>query len=154
MIIRTPKNRDNPYVQINKFALGDGNLSWKAKGLLAYLLSLPDNWEVHPREIARHASNGEKSTYSGIRELIKFGYLERVQAKGENNRFLVVEYVIHEFPILVSSVFSSVPVSRMPKTGTRGKIGGFRAINDFEEQKFIQGERGNVDDFAGMLDDE
>ena len=34
-IIRTVKNKDNPYVMINKLGIQDPNLSWAAKGLLA-----------------------------------------------------------------------------------------------------------------------
>lgn len=37
-IVRINK-RDNPYVQIDHRVLEDTRLSWKAKGLLAYLLS-------------------------------------------------------------------------------------------------------------------
>ncbi len=42
-IVRVNK-RSNPYVVIDKTALNDDRLSWKAKGVLCYLLSLPDDW--------------------------------------------------------------------------------------------------------------
>lgn len=37
--IRTEKNRNNLYVMINKTALEDEILSWKAKGIGCYLMS-------------------------------------------------------------------------------------------------------------------
>ena len=125
MIIRTPKNRDNPYAQINKFALRDPSLSLKAKGLLAFLLSLPDNWQIRPREIQRHHTNGEKSVYSGLKELINAKYLKRIQHKDAKNQFSEYEYIVFEYPDnddsrpLVPSVISSVPLLGIPKTGTR-----------------------------------
>lgn len=76
-IIRVEKNRLNPYVMINKELLENTNLSWKAKGLLAYLLSKPDNWQVQVRNLMNQSSDGEKSVRSGLKELEKFHYLQK-----------------------------------------------------------------------------
>ncbi|UZM97330.1 hypothetical protein OL548_19285 [Lysinibacillus sp. MHQ-1] len=43
MIYRVVKN-DN-FVVLDKGFLNNDQLSWKAKGLLAYMLSLPDDWD-------------------------------------------------------------------------------------------------------------
>ena len=139
MILRTPKNRDNPYAQISKFALGDPGLSWKAKGLLAYLLSLPDDWYVRPRELRKHSKTGVKATYSAINELISAGYLQRLQKRNQHNQFMETEYIIFEFPSLVNSVISSVPLSRIPKRETRAKSLG----KMFKKQQWKRGETRN-----------
>ena len=78
-IIRTVKNKDNPYVMINKQGVQDPNLSWAAKGLLAYLLSLPDNWTIYAKELLKHTSSGETNTYTVIRELLRHGYMEKIE---------------------------------------------------------------------------
>ncbi|KXG73769.1 hypothetical protein AN619_29030 [Thermotalea metallivorans] len=39
-IIRVQKNKENPYVMINKQFLSDERLSWKAKGLLILICFL------------------------------------------------------------------------------------------------------------------
>ncbi|TKI88055.1 DNA-binding protein, partial [Bacillus wiedmannii] len=36
--------KDNNYSVINNTGLKDKRLSWKAKGILAYILTLPDDW--------------------------------------------------------------------------------------------------------------
>ena len=46
-IIRKAKNKDNPYVMMAKSAVQDDKLSWKATGLLSYILSLPDDWQIY-----------------------------------------------------------------------------------------------------------
>jgi hypothetical protein len=48
-------------------------MSWKARGILIYMLSLPDDWEVHLSEIAKHSEkDGRDSFASGIKELEVF----------------------------------------------------------------------------------
>ena len=37
-------NKDKNYTTINNTGLKDKRLSWKAKGILAYILTLPDDW--------------------------------------------------------------------------------------------------------------
>ena len=53
----------------------DKNLSWKARGILAYILSLPSGWRgqiFHLRE--QSISDGKKSLQSGLKELVENGY--------------------------------------------------------------------------------
>lgn len=76
-IIRVQKNRANPYVMINKQLLENPDLSWKAKGLLAYLLSKPDNWQIRIYNLIKQSRDGEKSVRSGLRELEDHLYIQR-----------------------------------------------------------------------------
>ncbi len=55
-IIRVEKNRN--YSVINNTGLRDERLSWKAKGILAYILTLPDDWVFYREELATHAKMG------------------------------------------------------------------------------------------------
>ncbi len=100
-IFRTAK-RDNPYVQIDKTVLNDVRLSWKAKGLMAFLLSKPDHWEINIRNLIKQAKDGKEAVYSGIKELIKLGYIVRVESR-DKGRFSHIEYLIFENPQLAST---------------------------------------------------
>lgn len=100
MIFRIVKNKDNPYVMLNKGLLDDKTLSWKAKGILSYLLSMPDDWKVYEQEISNHSTDGIRSTRSGIKELMDVGYIKRHQIKDNKNRFAGYEYEVHEFPVI------------------------------------------------------
>lgn len=88
--------RNTPFVQIDKRALQDKELSWKAKGMLAYLLSLPDDWEVYISELKYHSTDGRDSTRTAINELIDAGYVIRKQLKDKEGRFGKYEYTVFE----------------------------------------------------------
>ncbi len=97
-IFRIEKN--NNYVTIDKTFLHNKKLSWKAKGILAYLLSLPDDWKIHLTEIKRHSNDGSTSLYSGINELIKTNHIKRRKRLKHNNQFNGIEYIVKENPHL------------------------------------------------------
>jgi uncharacterized phage protein (TIGR02220 family) len=88
--------RDTPFVIIDKTALQDNRLSWKAKGLLAYLLSLPDDWKVYVKELSKHATDGRDATNTAIKELIKVGYITRERVRGEDGQFTGWDYTVTE----------------------------------------------------------
>ena len=98
-IIRVVKNKDNPYVIINKEFLDNDNLSWKAKGILSYLLSKPDDWQVNTFNLINKSSEGKTSVYSGLKELKEHGYLKKypVYKKGRITHW---ESIIYETPNL------------------------------------------------------
>ena len=110
-IFRVEKNKDNPYVMINKTMLDDNRLSWKAKGILSYLLSMPDDWQVYESEIQKHASDGIDSLSSGIKELIDKGYIKRERKRNEQGHLKGYEYVIYE--VSTESGLSKVGLSKV-----------------------------------------
>lgn len=97
-IIRTRKS-ENPFVMVDKYGVNDDRLSWKAKGILVYLLSKPDDWVVRVADLIKRAKDGRDSVRSGLRELEDNGYLEKYQHRDENGTFGEVEYIVYERPI-------------------------------------------------------
>lgn len=97
-IIRVEKNKKNPYVMIDKRFFEDERLSWKAKGLLGYLLSRPDNWKVKIYDLINRSTDGRDSVYSGLKELEKFGYLENSPIRDEKGKIVYWEKIVHEYP--------------------------------------------------------
>lgn len=93
------KKRDNPFVQIDKRPINDERLSWKAKGILVYLLSKPDDWKVWIKDLVKRAHDGKASVRSGIQELMDAGYVARHQGRTEDNRWGEVEYTVREVPL-------------------------------------------------------
>lgn len=65
------------FTQIKNEVLTDKKLSWKAKGLFAYLFSKPDGWDFSAERIALDSTGGREAVLSGIKELEKEGYLSR-----------------------------------------------------------------------------
>lgn len=81
-IIRSKVARD--FTVMSNRWIRDTSLSAKAKGIFAYLLTLPDNWDLHITELLTHFTNGEKSIRNGIRELTKKGYIHCVVLRKDN----------------------------------------------------------------------
>jgi hypothetical protein len=98
MIVRVEKNKDNPYVMMNKAGLNDPYLSFKAKGILAYLLSKPDKWQVYVSDLAKHAADGASAIRTGLRELKKQGYADYERPRKENGKFTSGGWTIFEVP--------------------------------------------------------
>jgi hypothetical protein len=69
------KNIDVPYAQIPNTVLFDPKLSWKAKGVWAYIQAKPEDWDFSSDRMAGECTDGVKATRTGIQELIEAGYL-------------------------------------------------------------------------------
>lgn len=96
VFIRSPKRHN--YSIIDNTCLRDPNLSWKAKGLFAYLLSLPDDWQIYQKDLVNRATDGDTSLRSGIIELEKAGYLRRERQRNEFGQVKGMVYHIIENP--------------------------------------------------------
>ena len=107
-IYRSSKHSN--YSVINNEVLRREDLSWKAKGIMCYVLSLPDDWEIYLEELEKHATDGRDSFRSGWRELINKGYVVTYQDRGENGKFSSYKTEIRE------SVSYDVPETDYPYT--------------------------------------
>lgn len=96
-IIRVEKSGN--YVVMNRAALQDKELSWKAKGLMAYMLSMPDDWTFYMDELMKHSTDGKASFRSGFKELTDRGYVKRYPVR-KGNRITHWETVVYENPLL------------------------------------------------------
>lgn len=94
MIVRIRK-RTNPYAQIDKRPLENETLSWKAKGLLAYLLAKPDDWEIRMEQLASASSDGLKAVRSALAELKAAGHAE-LKVVHEGGRAVGKRWVVKE----------------------------------------------------------
>ena len=98
MAIRRSK-RDSNFTMISNVGLKDKRLSFKAKGLLAYMLSLPDDWVFYESEIVNHATDGKQSVRTGMKELEQYGYLVREQRRSSKGKFANVDWVLSDEPL-------------------------------------------------------
>lgn len=97
MIIRTP-NRDR-FLIVSKVGIEDDRLSWKARGLLVYLLSKPDNWEVMQAHLIKQAPDGTASVRAGLNELKEAGYITSAKSKNDAGRFDGWDSFVYEEPV-------------------------------------------------------
>jgi hypothetical protein len=78
--------------------LNNPDISFKAKGLYAYLNSKPDNWDFSVEGISAQVKEGIDSVRAGIHELEKFGYLKRVKYQNEKG-YWEIDYMLFESPV-------------------------------------------------------
>ncbi|WP_297789130.1 hypothetical protein [uncultured Anaerococcus sp.] len=76
MIINRTEKTSN-FTIIDNAYLKDSELSFKAKGILTYILSLPDSWVIYIDQLITTSKEGEVAFRSGLSELIKKGYIKR-----------------------------------------------------------------------------
>lgn len=134
-IIRVAKNKDNPYLILNKDCINNCNVSWSAKGLHTYLMSLPDDWEIYVTELANHTSSGRDHTYTVVNELLKYGYMEKIQYRFQG-KVLALNYTVFETPIDVSDRDNTKPRIVNIIVGENGEIIEKTAIEPDTENPF------------------
>ena len=69
-------NKKRNYTVMNNYHLRDKNLSLKAKGLLSFMLSLPDNWDYSMNGLVFICKENITSIRSTLSELEKFNYFK------------------------------------------------------------------------------
>jgi len=134
-IIRVIKDSDNPYVMLNKTALNDNNLSFKAKGIFAYLMSKPDDWRCQVTDLQNNSVDGRDAIRSGLRELREHGYLIKRAISDEFGKITEWEEILYETPQeAAKEIFKEQTKNEVKKTSINGK-----AVSGEKIKKSING---------------
>lgn len=99
--VRINKNRN--YTVVSNHHLRNKNLSCAAKGLLTFMLSLPDDWDYSIAGLEACLKEGKKAIRSMLKELEQEGYLVRTKTHSEKGRFAYI-YDIFEEPNELSTL--------------------------------------------------
>jgi hypothetical protein len=101
-VIRVAKNKDNPFVMMDKRPIENPRLSWKAKGILSYLLSRPDDWEINIYDLTNRSTDGEAAVRSGLKELRDANHVVYKGREYKDGRIIKSVWVVYEKPQLDS----------------------------------------------------
>ena len=91
--------RRQRYLIVDQSAVEDSRLSWAARGLLAYLLSRPDDWRVYVSDLIKRGNLGRDGIYSLLRELRNTGYLHYQRRRDKQGRMRGGTYTVSELPV-------------------------------------------------------
>src|SRR5690625_998712 len=121
---------------MDKTFLNDNRLSWKAKGIMAYMLSKPDNWTFYIDELIKHSTDGKASFRAGFKELRDNGYVKRYPVR-KNNKIDRWETVVLENPLLTD--FQEVENQEVEKqeVGNRTLLNNDLTKNDSTKNEHI-----------------
>lgn len=96
--------------------LTDERLSYGARGILAYLLSKPPNWEVRLQDLINGSPAGRTAVSRMIKELEEAGYMRRVQSRTEAGIFQGMITEVYDEPQ------SGFPLTGFPLTDNQPLI--------------------------------
>lgn len=111
-IIRVQKNEN--FTIVSNAALRDNRLSLKARGLMVYMLSLPEDWDLSVKGLITCLNEGKDSINGALRELEKAGYLKREQSRCCGGKFSKTEFVLYETPQNEEAPLTEKPLTEKP----------------------------------------
>mgnify|MGYP003108866483 CR=1 FL=1 len=89
--------KSSNFTTINNEFIFNKEMSLKAKGLLCHLLALPETWDLYVEEVEKWHKDKKDSIYTGFKELMSLGYVQRIQ-KREAGKFKGFDYIVFEKP--------------------------------------------------------
>lgn len=90
------KKKEGNYVMLEKHCLQDESLSWAAKGLHCYLMSLPDDWRVNVTDLKNRSKDGRDATTTAMQALMTAGYVVRRREHDAAGHFCGYNYFVFE----------------------------------------------------------
>ena len=94
-VFKIEKNQN--YTVMSNHHLRDRNLSYKAKGLLSFMLSLPDDWDYSLAGLCSISKESRDGIRSILKELQEHHYVEIEKVRG-NKGYFEYNYLIYEIP--------------------------------------------------------
>lgn len=102
------------YFAVSRKTAQDSRLSFEARGVLFYLLSKCDTWELRVEDLRREGNIGRDKVYRILRELTAAGYLRRDKTKNpETGQWVWGDYLVYETP------YPENPDTGNPDTGNQ-----------------------------------
>ena len=148
-IFRVEKNAENPYVMIDKNVFEDTSLSFKAKGILGYLLSRPNDWTLIIADIQKRSTDGKDSVKNGIDELIERGYIVKTEQPRQAGKFATCDYVVYEKPMNTSvnrcGKTVAVKPSRLNRHGKPATTNNNKLNNEYKESEKAPAQNSEID---------
>lgn len=77
MTVLHVRKKETNFLVLDKTCLMQSDLSWGAKGLHSYLISLPSDWRVNVYDLKNRATNGRDSVRGLLNELEKAEYIAK-----------------------------------------------------------------------------
>ena len=109
------RKRNSNYTTISNVFLRDIRLSCKAKGILAVIMGLPDDWDFSIRGILSITKEGKDAVYSAIKELKQYGYCEVSEQKDNSGKFNGYSYCFSDEALLQPLPEKPLPEKPLPE---------------------------------------
>ncbi len=94
--IQRIKNKTDNFTIVANEIFQRSDVSARAKGIYAYIMTLPDDWKLYKSELYKHFSEGITAIDTAFKELEELGYITKERVKGEGGKFSGWDYTIKE----------------------------------------------------------
>ena len=95
MIVRSARPHLN-YSVVHNELIEDRRLSFKARGILIYLLSKPDHWRTSMAQLASVSPEGIHAVRTGMKELETLGYIKRLRKQNSAGQWSMTTIVFDQ----------------------------------------------------------
>ncbi|MGV9269379.1 helix-turn-helix domain-containing protein [Kitasatospora sp. NPDC003701] len=119
-IHRIPKHGPGYTILDNGHVIRKHALSWAARGLLSYLLSLPDGAREDVRTLAAKSIEGRTTVARALRELEEAGHYVRRTTRDPITGQVQTAVSVHEVPVAAKAVHTLPPLPVSPAAGRPG----------------------------------
>ena len=116
-VFRVEKNKN--YTVMSNYHLRDKRLSLKAKGLLSYMLSLPEDWDYSIKGLCKINKENESAIRTALKELETSYNLERHRVRNDKGLF-EYDYIVYENP--KTEPYIDFPYTDNPHTENQTQI--------------------------------
>lgn len=116
------KSRNGNFTQIPNALLGDNRISWKAKGIISYLLGKSSGWVVRMSDLLNQSTDGMDAVRSGIKELCEFGYAEWKIIREEDGTIATRVLEITDEPAVENPSLGKTPREVFPETTNKEEV--------------------------------
>ena len=125
-----------PFTQVPNGLLYNSNISFKAKGIWAYMSAKPDGWNFSADRISMETKEERKAILAGLKELSEAGYITAKKLKDGR-----IEYTLH-WEVATNAETYVVPKLReeepeMPKPTSRPKRIDYSSDEEFEKAFYL-----------------
>ena len=128
------------YTVIANATICDANLSWKARGILAYLLSKPGDWKVIVSHLETQSNeDGKASVVAGLAELERHFYLRKTRRPKIKGQFDGWDVEVFEEPYKTpgqtASDFPHLTASDFPPTDNQPLLSTDRTTTELQNKE-------------------
>ena len=131
---RFNKQAKSGFMQMSNDPYRDKNLSWAEMGLLGFLMSCSDSFEISVRGLAACNRMGVDATATALNNLIEAGYVTRREVR-EKGKFIRVEYDYSDYIRTTPAKDSDTdePYPNAPYTGNPYTVKPDNKNNQYKE---------------------
>lgn len=102
----------NDFTSLPNRLLKDKRISFRARGVLAMMLAMPEDWQTYAEWIEEQGTEGREALQSAFKELEEFGYLSRQRIlHPETKKFTCYQWVWFNEP------YNGYPSAGLPANG-------------------------------------